>query len=200
MKRKQQKLLLILRFTLILSTLSFSQGILKAQGVSNEYHQQQNQALNNKLALLRIWLDSDWTPYGGNEGDMCRFTNVLYRSANGGYSSLTLLFPGDNGSLDIWTSHHFMQTCSYNVKVGTTKECFFGSCTTYMNTVVREGDFLILYSKNQATGKITRTVVGRKREDWVKKHPTYLAIRRCYETQNLDRCVPEEYMPRNQDL
>lgn len=184
----------------MLATLSLFQTNLNAQGVSNEYQQQLNQSLSNKLALLRIWLDSDWTPYGGNEGDMCRFTNVLYRSANGGYSSLTLLFPDGNGSLDIWTSHHFMQTCSYNVKVGAEKRCFFGSCTMLMNTVLREGDFLVLYSKNQATGIITRAVAGRKREDWVKKHPTYLAIRRCYETQNLDRCVPEEYMPRNQDL
>lgn len=200
MKKKIQKPHLILKFALILVTLSLSKAILKAQGVSSEYQQQLNQTLNGKLALLKIWLDSDWTPYGGNRGDMCNFANVLYRSANGGYSSLTLHFPDGDGSLDIWTSQHFMQTCSYNVKVGAEKRCFFGSCTMFVNTVIREGDFLVLYSKNQATGNIARAVVGRKRENWVKNHPTYLAIRRCYETQNLNRCVPEKYMPRNQDL
>ena len=172
---------------------------MKAQGIAGEYLQQQNKKTDNKLALLRMWLDSDWTPYAGSDTDICDFDNVLFRSANGGYGSLTLSLPNSDGTIDILTSNTYSQSCSYNIKTGRNKTCFF-VCTTYDNTIVREGNLLVLYSKNLENGKISRSVVGKKREEWVKRSPLYHAIKRCYDTQNLSRCVPLELLntPANQ--
>ena len=125
----------------------------RAQGVTSEYLQQQNKENNNKLALLRMWLDSDWTPFAGSDTTICDFDNVLFRSANGGYGSLSLSYPNGDGTINILTSHTYSQSCSYNIKSGINKTCFF-VCITYNNTITREGDFLVLYSKNLENGNI----------------------------------------------